>query len=231
MSCALIGCLIGAVSSGALSNRFGRKRLLTLAALVFAVSSLGTGLAPHFAAFVVWRMLGRLCHRSCVWHLADVHCGDFAGASARPACLAEPVGHRLWNSAGASGELADRAAGAAGRIGAGNSLCRGTASGDGAGCLPLPRFLRLSFWWLRCWCPRARDGWLRRAAMQQALRSARAPRWACLCATQVMKDFSHYPREAQRKRSLLRNCLRRAWPRFFCSVLCSLFSSSGAASM
>jgi sugar porter (SP) family MFS transporter len=58
MSCALIGCLVGAISSGGLSNRFGRKRLLTLAALVFAVSSLGTGLAAHFAAFVAWRMLG-----------------------------------------------------------------------------------------------------------------------------------------------------------------------------
>jgi sugar porter (SP) family MFS transporter len=58
MSCALIGCLIGAVSSGSLSNHFGRKRLLTLAALVFALSSLGTGQAPQFSAFVMWRMLG-----------------------------------------------------------------------------------------------------------------------------------------------------------------------------
>jgi sugar porter (SP) family MFS transporter len=58
MSCALIGCLIGAVSSGGMSNRFGRKRLLTLAALIFAGSSLGTGLAVHFNAFVAWRILG-----------------------------------------------------------------------------------------------------------------------------------------------------------------------------
>jgi sugar porter (SP) family MFS transporter len=58
MSCALIGCLFGALSSGVLSDRFGRKRLLTLAAFVFAASSLGTGLAPQFMAFVVWRMLG-----------------------------------------------------------------------------------------------------------------------------------------------------------------------------
>ncbi len=58
MSCALIGCLIGAVTSGALSDRFGRKWLLALAALLFAISSLGTGLAPQFLAFVVWRMLG-----------------------------------------------------------------------------------------------------------------------------------------------------------------------------
>jgi sugar porter (SP) family MFS transporter len=58
MSCALIGCLVGAVSSGALSNLLGRKRLLTLAALIFAISSLGTGLAAHFTVFVAWRMLG-----------------------------------------------------------------------------------------------------------------------------------------------------------------------------
>ncbi len=58
MSCALIGCLVGAVSSGALSNRFGRKRLLILAAFVFAISSLGTGMASAFSLFVAWRMMG-----------------------------------------------------------------------------------------------------------------------------------------------------------------------------
>jgi sugar porter (SP) family MFS transporter len=58
MSCALIGCLIGALSSGTLSKRFGRKRLLILAAFVFIVSSLGTGLANSFTTFVVWRIAG-----------------------------------------------------------------------------------------------------------------------------------------------------------------------------
>jgi MFS transporter, SP family, arabinose:H+ symporter len=58
MSCALIGCLIGSLTSGSLSNRLGRKRSLTVAAVIFAVSSLGTGLASHFAVFVAWRMLG-----------------------------------------------------------------------------------------------------------------------------------------------------------------------------
>ncbi|MGA9061491.1 MAG: sugar porter family MFS transporter [Terracidiphilus sp.] len=58
MSCALIGCLIGAVSSGALSNRLGRKRLLSLAAFVFVISALGTGLATTFYGFVTWRMMG-----------------------------------------------------------------------------------------------------------------------------------------------------------------------------
>ncbi len=58
MSCALIGCLAGAVLSGGLSDRFGRKRLLALSASLFAVSSLGTALAGSFHAFVAWRMLG-----------------------------------------------------------------------------------------------------------------------------------------------------------------------------
>ena len=58
MSCALIGCLAGAVSSGFLSDRFGRKWMLSLAAFLFAVSSVGTGMAGSFTIFVIWRMLG-----------------------------------------------------------------------------------------------------------------------------------------------------------------------------
>jgi SP family sugar porter-like MFS transporter len=58
MSCALVGCLLGAIVSGGLAERFGRKWLLTLAALAFAISSIGTGLADHFVVFVTWRIMG-----------------------------------------------------------------------------------------------------------------------------------------------------------------------------
>ncbi len=58
MSCALVGCLVGAIASGLLSERFGRKRVLVFAGLVFAGSSLGTGLAPTFTLFVLWRIAG-----------------------------------------------------------------------------------------------------------------------------------------------------------------------------
>jgi len=57
-SCALIGCLVGALAAGALSDRFGRKRLLLVAAFLFALTSLGNALAHSFTVFVAWRMLG-----------------------------------------------------------------------------------------------------------------------------------------------------------------------------
>ena len=57
-SCALIGCLVGAIIAGALSDRFGRKRLLLVAALLFAVTSLGNALAHSFSIFTAWRMCG-----------------------------------------------------------------------------------------------------------------------------------------------------------------------------
>ena len=57
-SCALIGCLLGSLMAGALSDTLGRKRLLLLAALLFAVTSVGNGLANTFPVFVTWRILG-----------------------------------------------------------------------------------------------------------------------------------------------------------------------------
>jgi MFS transporter, SP family, xylose:H+ symportor len=57
-SCALIGCLVGSVLSGALGERFGRKKLLIAAAVLFGVSSILTGWAFIFSSFVAWRIVG-----------------------------------------------------------------------------------------------------------------------------------------------------------------------------
>ncbi len=57
-SCALIGCLIGSIISGFVSDRFGRKKLLILSALLFAASSVLTGWAWSFSSFIMWRILG-----------------------------------------------------------------------------------------------------------------------------------------------------------------------------
>jgi sugar porter (SP) family MFS transporter len=58
VSCALIGCLVGASASGWLSDRLGRRRSLLVAALIFAISSTGTALANDFFGFVAWRIAG-----------------------------------------------------------------------------------------------------------------------------------------------------------------------------
>ena len=55
-SCALIGCLLGSIISGSISDRFGRKKLLILSALLFVVSSLLTAWSHSFSSFVTWRI-------------------------------------------------------------------------------------------------------------------------------------------------------------------------------
>lgn len=58
MSCALVGCIAGALLSGMLSDRYGRKRLLILTAFVFVLSAIGTGMAQTINAFVMYRIVG-----------------------------------------------------------------------------------------------------------------------------------------------------------------------------
>ncbi|WP_082543531.1 sugar porter family MFS transporter [Sphingomonas sp. Leaf339] len=58
VSCALIGCLVGAMVSGVIADRHGRRPALLIAAVIFAVSSIGTALASGFGIFVAWRIAG-----------------------------------------------------------------------------------------------------------------------------------------------------------------------------
>ena len=58
MSSALAGCLMGAVFSGILSDRYGRKRLLILAAFLFILSAFGTGATNSYSNFILFRILG-----------------------------------------------------------------------------------------------------------------------------------------------------------------------------
>lgn len=59
---ALLGCLIGAIASGTISNAIGRKNSLIISAVLFFVSALGSGL-PSFlpqsvSLLVIFRILG-----------------------------------------------------------------------------------------------------------------------------------------------------------------------------
>lgn len=58
MSCALVGCLAGAGLSGWFSDRFGRKRLLIAAAVLFVMASVGTGSAMSLSSFILFRITG-----------------------------------------------------------------------------------------------------------------------------------------------------------------------------
>ena len=60
MSSALIGCIFGAMMAGWFTDRFGRKKLLIASAVLFAVSSYGTGTANQFAFFIIFRIIGGL---------------------------------------------------------------------------------------------------------------------------------------------------------------------------
>jgi SP family arabinose:H+ symporter-like MFS transporter len=55
--CALVGCIVGSASAGAIADLFGEKKTLLLCAFCFAASSLGIWFAASFTQFVVWRLL------------------------------------------------------------------------------------------------------------------------------------------------------------------------------
>ncbi|MDQ8183129.1 sugar porter family MFS transporter [Pelagicoccus sp. SDUM812005] len=55
---ALLGCLAGAILSGAITDRLGRKRILILAAVMFTASAVWTALAGSLTGFVLARILG-----------------------------------------------------------------------------------------------------------------------------------------------------------------------------
>ena len=58
MSSALVGCLAGAMVAGAAADKYGRKPLLTTAAVLFTVSAIGTGLFNDFTLFNIARFMG-----------------------------------------------------------------------------------------------------------------------------------------------------------------------------
>ena len=58
MSSALVGCILGVMTSGYYADRYGRKKLLILSAVLFIVSAVFTGLAENLTAFVIYRIIG-----------------------------------------------------------------------------------------------------------------------------------------------------------------------------
>jgi SP family arabinose:H+ symporter-like MFS transporter len=60
VSCALLGCIIGVSLSGKLSDKYGRKIVLIISAILFLASALGCMLSDSFTALIIFRLIGGL---------------------------------------------------------------------------------------------------------------------------------------------------------------------------
>ncbi|MFH5181296.1 sugar porter family MFS transporter [Paenibacillus sp. TAB 01] len=60
VSSLIIGCIVGAAGSGVMSDRFGRKKVLIFAAILFIIGSLGSALPDTFTGYIIARMIGGL---------------------------------------------------------------------------------------------------------------------------------------------------------------------------
>src|SRR5436190_18156809 len=55
---ALLGAAVGALVAGRVADWFGRLWAMRVAAVLFLVSAIGTGLAPSLAVLIVFRVIG-----------------------------------------------------------------------------------------------------------------------------------------------------------------------------
>jgi sugar porter (SP) family MFS transporter len=60
MSSALVGCLVGAIAAGTISDKLGRKKPLIFAAALFTLSAIGTGASNELTFFIIYRIIGGL---------------------------------------------------------------------------------------------------------------------------------------------------------------------------
>lgn len=60
VSSLIIGCIAGAAGAGVLGDRFGRKRVLIAAAILFIISSVGSAIPETFTGYIIARIIGGL---------------------------------------------------------------------------------------------------------------------------------------------------------------------------
>ncbi|GAH51165.1 unnamed protein product, partial [marine sediment metagenome] len=60
VSSVLVGCIFGAFFAGTVSDRFGRKKVLLVCAVLFAVSAIGSAIPRNLTELVIARFIGGL---------------------------------------------------------------------------------------------------------------------------------------------------------------------------
>ncbi len=78
----LIGCVVGAAACGPLTDRFGRRRILAAAGLLFAISALGAAIPHSLAQFATARGIGGIAI-GVASMLAPVYIAEVAPAAVR----------------------------------------------------------------------------------------------------------------------------------------------------
>ncbi len=58
VSCGLLGCIIGVLGTGILSDHTGRKKMILFAGIMFFISSVGCAFSPFFHWLIIFRLVG-----------------------------------------------------------------------------------------------------------------------------------------------------------------------------
>ena len=87
VSSVLVGAIIGAVIGGALTNNYGRRKMIILAGIIFTISAIGTAFSPS----VTWLITGRVISGIGIGiasFIAPMYIGELVPARVRGALVA-----------------------------------------------------------------------------------------------------------------------------------------------
>ncbi|KEO75470.1 sugar porter family MFS transporter [Anditalea andensis] len=58
VACVILGCMVGALTSGYFGDLYGRRKVLIITGIMFIASALGTALTNNFTFFIIMRVIG-----------------------------------------------------------------------------------------------------------------------------------------------------------------------------
>ncbi len=82
VSCLILGAMLGNAAAGPLSDKYGRKNVLIVTSLLFAVSAISSALATQFAFFIVARIIGGIGVGGAIL-IAPIYIAEMAPAEKR----------------------------------------------------------------------------------------------------------------------------------------------------